>query len=99
MGEISSFNANDPFDVTAERLRTLVCDAALSVINTRAYKQLSPEKQVEAMIAGITTGLLSVAFSCVEPSGRDEITAFIVNYIDQARLQVESIQFAEGPVQ
>lgn len=87
----SPFDTNDPFDTTAERLRGLVCDAALAVINTRAYQQLSTEKQIEAMLAGITTGMMSVAFACVTPEGRDDITAYIKSYIDQARDQVEGI--------
>lgn len=93
------FNATDPLDATAERLRVLVCEAALSVIKTEEYLKLSPVQQIEALVAGISTGLLSVAFACIEPAGRDEITAFIVNYIDQARTQVESIHSAEGGVQ
>lgn len=93
------FNAADPFDATAERLRTLVCDAALAVINTRAYRQLPPAKQMEAMLAGITTGMLAVAFASIEPAGRDDITAFIKSYIDQARVQVESIQSEGGSIQ
>lgn len=93
------FDANDPFDMTAERLRTLVCDAALAVMNTRAYQNLSPETQIEAMLAGITTGMLSVAFSSIEPAGRDEITTFIKSYIDQARTQVEGILPAQGSAQ
>lgn len=86
------FNASDPFDMTAERLRVLVCDAALAVIKTQAYKRLPPEKQIEAMLAGITTGMMSVVFASIEPAGYDDITAFIKNYIDQAREQVEGIQ-------
>lgn len=96
---MKAFDSADPFDMTAERLRTLVCDAALGIINTRAYKQLTPERQIEAMLAGITTGMLSVAFACIEPAGRDDITTFIKSYIDQARDQVEGIQFAGGSVQ
>lgn len=97
--KLAPYNANDPFDITAERLRVLVCDAALGIINTRAYKQLSPAKQVEVMLAGITTGMMSVVFACIEPDGRDEITAFVKSYVDQARDQVEGIQFSEGTVQ
>jgi hypothetical protein len=93
------FNATDPFDATAERLRTLTCEAVLTVIDTDDYRSLSPEKQVEAAICGITTGLIAVAFSCIHPNGRDAITVFIKDYIDQARVQVESIQLAEGPTQ
>lgn len=93
------FNASDPFDATAERIRTTMCEAALSVIDTPDYHQLAPVQQIEATICGLTTGLLAVAFSCVTQDGHDAITDFIKSYIDQARAQVESMQFAEGPTQ
>lgn len=93
------FNSRDPFDATAERIRTMMCEAALSVIDTPEYRSLSPEKQIEAVICGMTTGIISIAFSCIDPAGRDDITDFIKSYIDQAREQVESIHFAEGLVQ
>lgn len=94
-----AFNAANPFDATAERIRTMMCDASLSIIDTPEYQRLSPTQQVEAVICGLTTGVLSVAFACVTPEGRDDITAFIKEYIDQARSQVEGIKFAEGPTQ
>lgn len=93
------FNAQDPFDATAERIRTMMCDTAVSVLDTREYRALSPERQVEAVICGMTTGMLSIAFACIAPEGRDDITAFIKDYIDHARVQVESIQLAEGSTQ
>lgn len=93
------FNASDPFDLTAERLRVLVCDAALSVFDTSAYQTLSPEKQIEAVLAGITTGMMCVAFASIEPAGRDDITTFIKSYIDQARAQVESFKPLGGSMQ
>lgn len=96
---LDPFNARDPFDATAENVRTMMCNAALSVLDTPEYRALSPERQVEAVICGMTTGILSVAFSCIVPEGRDDITAFIKDYIDQARVQVESIQLAEGSTQ
>ncbi|HTO29614.1 MAG TPA: hypothetical protein VL202_00320 [Pararhizobium sp.] len=96
---VDPFNAADPFDATAERIRTMLCEAVIAVINTADYSRLSPEKQIEAVICGITTGLLSIAFACIEPAGRDDITAFIKSYIDQARIQVEGIQFAGGSTQ
>jgi len=92
----NAFDAADPFDATADAMRTGMCDAALTVIQSPSYLRLSPEKQVEAVICGMVTGVLSVAFSCIEPEGRDDITAFIKSYIDQARVQVESIQFSGG---
>jgi len=91
-----AFNAADPFDATAEAMRTEMCDAALTVIQSPAYQCLPADKQVEAILCGMVTGVLSVAFSCIEPVGRDDITAFIKSYIDQARVQVESIQFSGG---
>ena len=96
---LKPFRATDPFDSTAEAMRTGMCDAALKVIQSQSYMRLSPERQVEAVLCGMVTGVLSVAFSCIEPEGRDDITAFIKNYIDQARVQVENIHFAEGPTQ
>ena len=97
--ELKPFSAADPFDATAERVRTTMCSATASVFGTSDYRKLSPEKQVEAVICGMTTGLVSVAFACVTPAGRDDITDFIKSYIDQARAQVESIQFTEGAEQ
>lgn len=93
------FAANDPLDATAERLRVLVLDAVLGIHNTRAYKQLSPQKQVEAVLGGLITGTVSVAFASIEPLGRDDIIRFIKDYVDQARVQVEGIQFSEGTIQ
>lgn len=93
---LKPFRATDDFDATAEAMRTGMCDAALTVIQSPSYLRLSPEKQVEAILCGMVTGVLSVAFSCIEPEGRDDITAFIKSYIDQAREQVESIKFVGG---
>jgi hypothetical protein len=97
--KLGPFNAADPYDATAERLRVLVCDAALSIMNTRDYKRLTAAKQIEALLAGITTGMMTVTFAGMQPEGREEITAFIKTYIDQARVLVENIQPAEGSVQ
>lgn len=89
------FNAQDPFDTTAENVLTMMCKSALSVLDTPECRELSPEEQFEALMCGMTTGILHIAFSCVAPEGRDEITALIKDYVDRARVQIESLDLAE----
>ncbi|MBW8285868.1 MAG: hypothetical protein K0M55_19945 [Rhizobium sp.] len=94
-----TFNATDMLDVTAEQLRVAICVSALSVIESQTYRKLQPEQQVEAIVTGCMAGLFSVAFACIDPAGRDDMTAFIKAYTDQARAIVESLSDHDGVMQ
>lgn len=94
-----AFNATDMLDVTAEQLRVAICVSASGVIESSTYRKLRPEQQVEAIVTGCMAGLFSVAFACIDPEGRDAMTAFIKDYIDQARAIVESISYHDGVMQ
>lgn len=94
-----AFNANDMLDATAEQLLVAICVSALAVIERSTYRKLSPEQQVEAIVTGCMAGLFSVAFSCIEPEGRDDMTAFIKAYTDQARAIMESVSDHDGVMQ
>lgn len=93
------FNAGDPFDATAERIRMMMCEFADCAIETPEYRLLSPHQKVEAVLCGMMTGVMCVAFAFIKPEGRDDIVAFIKSYVDQAREQAEEIYFSEGLLQ
>lgn len=85
------FDAGDPFDAAAEMFRRQVADMTLEAIGKPPMCDLPGHRQIEAIIAGVLTGMVGVCFAHVEPGGYPAVMRAIRQYLPQARAQVEEI--------
>lgn len=89
------FDPGDPFDAMAESIRRQVCDIALGMLNVGVYRDLTPGRQIECLIAGLLTGTIGALFAQIDPihsdEGRAELMRAIEAYLPQARQQAEEI--------
>lgn len=89
--KLEPFDGSDPYERVADVFRREVCEIARKATQNKDYQRLSPVKQVECFMAGVTTGLIGVCFAYIENAGRDEMMAAIEEYLPQARMQAEAI--------
>jgi hypothetical protein len=78
------FDPSDPFDACCETIRRAMVDAALSVIGTTLYRELSPTEQLQAMIIGTTVATVGVNFACVMPQAKGDVVKAITDFIPHA---------------
>lgn len=90
------FDHAEPFDVMADQFRRQTAGIASAAYKTTIYRELTPVQQLESFIFGVTVGLIGVCFASIRPEGRDEMIRAIVDYLPQAREQVEGIMLDGG---
>lgn len=88
---MKTFDPGDDFDAMAEAIRHYVLATYDEIADTAVYRDLDPHRQLECFVAGVLTGLVGIAFAHVRPEGRDEVMAFIADYMPQARMQAEAM--------
>jgi hypothetical protein len=95
--QLAPFDPSDPFEAVADKFRRTVAAMGLVAISDPGFRSLQTDKAAEAFTAGILTGLMGVLFSTFVSTNEahDEIEAFVVTYIKQARAQAEGIM-AQG---
>lgn len=85
------FDANCPFNRVADGLRKRVAEIVGAAMSSKDYKSLGSVEQIEAVMCGITVGLVGVCFAHIENAGRDAMIEAIIEYLPQAREQAEGI--------
>lgn len=94
----TAFDPGDPFDAVSDMFRRQVSEIALGAIGQRPMTDLERHRQIEAMIAGVLTGLVGVCFAHIEAGGRPAVMKAIRAYLPQARVQAEEIMRAAAAV-
>lgn len=94
------FDAGDPFDAAADMFRRQVAEMTLEAVGQPPLSHMDGHRQIEAMIAGVMTGLVGSCFGLIEPAGHTAVMKAIKNYLPQARANAEDIvgdgEAAEG---
>lgn len=90
--KLREFDPSDPFDAMTERFRREVLTLALDAGRTTIYREMTPQQQMESFIAGVLTGLVSVAFGSIHPSGRDSAMSYIAECLPMARFFAEAVE-------
>lgn len=85
MTERKPFDGSDPFDAAADMYRRQVAEMVLASIGEPPLNRLEGHRQIEAIIAGVVTGLVGSCFGFIEPSGQKAVMKAIKNYLPQAR--------------
>lgn len=89
--KLEPFDGEDPLNIVADRLRQRVAEITGEMIRSADYKRLNPVEQIEAVMAGLVTGVVGVLFAHIQESGRDALMAAMVDYLPHARAQAEGI--------
>lgn len=79
------FDPGDAFDSAADLFRRQVAEIALAAMDAKPMKGLPGHRKVEAMVAGVLTGLIGSCFSYVSSKDRKAIMEFIESYLPQAK--------------
>lgn len=85
------FDPADPFDAMAESFRLQVCDMVIDAQKVAIFKELSWDQQIQAITAGVMTGLVGVLFAHVNAGGRDGIMEMLEKFLPMARQNAEDI--------
>ena len=93
--DLQPFDANDPCNRVADRLRKDVAAIVQRNMRSADYRKLTSAEQIEATAAGLMTGVIGVLFAHIEDGGRDALMEWLVGYLPQARAQAEGI-FADA---
>lgn len=95
MGEADGrapFDPSDPFDAMAEMFRTQITDLVLKAYSITIFRDLSAQRQIECVVAGVLTGLVGCSFASIRPEGRDAMMDYIAECLPTARMFAESIR-------
>lgn len=92
MAERAPFDPSDPFDAMSETFRREIVDIAIKAEKIAIYRDLSPDQQLEAFVAGAMTAIVCVCFASIEASGRDQIIEYLSGAWPQAREMAEGIE-------
>lgn len=91
LAQLGAFDPSDPFNAMAESFRRQIALMASTAFEATIFRELTPEQQLEALIAGITTGLLGICFIYAGNEQRDEMTECVASYLPQARANAEEM--------
>ena len=85
------FDPSDPLDALAESYRRKVLGMALKGPIDPRFKKMTGQDQFAALAAGVSAGLVCVAFAQVREEGRDEMMDHLIECLKYGRVQAEGI--------
>lgn len=83
------FNPADPYDAMCENFRLQIVHMMNDAQSITIFREMSPDRQLSAFLAGVFTGAVGVAFCMVKD--RDEVMRGISNCLPVVRRQAEDI--------
>lgn len=92
MAQYEPFREGDDFDELADRLRRDVAGLVLKLQDNLVYRRLSLDRQVEVVMAGLTTGLVGCLFSMTHKYSHNDLVELITDYIPQAAALSDGIR-------
>lgn len=85
------FDPGDPYDAMCENFRIQVAEMASKAQRIAIYRDMPPERQLSAFMAGVLTGMIGVCFVSIRDEGREVMMEGIKQAMPFARQQAEDI--------
>lgn len=79
----------DDFEAIAEHAHQEVFELGKRIFESRQQWKAGPDVFLDAIMAGMLTGIVNVGFVLTHPEGRDALMDYLRDYLDVARGNVE----------
>ena len=96
--DVSPFDPTDPFDSQCERLRRSILQLAIDGEKITLYREMDPQRQLEALVCGVLVGLIGATFASIKPTddARNCMIEYITTCIPVARQMADAIHDGAG---